>query len=177
MTPKAHLLVVEDKALIYKRLKIVLNDQHYAVDDYTPSVEDAIARINNNRPDLVLLDIDLQGDFNGIYLGQLLKNEYHIPFIYVTEYDDDQTFHNALNSGHEDFVSKKDIELKEEELVVQTKPHLDEKKLIRAIQNTLNRVTNSLNPIIKDGVMGLLGYLDSIKVMNHGQITKVPVPY
>src|SRR5690606_14729624 len=153
MTPKAHILVVEDKALIYKRLKIALNDQHYAVDDYTPSVEDAIGRINNNRPDLVLLDIDLQGDYNGIYLGQLLKNEYHIPFIYVTEYDDDNTSHKTLKSVHEVFASKKEIELKEEIPIVQSKPHLDEKTLIRAIQITLNRVTTSLNPITKDGVM------------------------
>ncbi len=177
MKTKAHILIVEDKALIYKRLKMVLKEQYYSVDDYTPSVEEAIGRINSTRPNLVLLDIDLQGEHNGIYLGQLLKNEYHIPFIYVTEFDDDQTFYKALHSGHEDFVSKKDIDLKEEELVIPTKPHLDEKKLIRAIQNTLNRNTIRQEPVIKDGVMGLLGYLDDIKIMNHGQITKVPVRY
>lgn len=179
MNSKAHILIVEDKALIYKRLKMVLNDQHYIVSDYTPSVEEAIARINCSKPDLVLLDINLQSEYNGIYLGQLLKNDYHIPFIYVTEIDDDQTFYKALDTGHEDFVSKHDLKINpvEKELLIQTKPHLDERKLLRAIQNVLKRAEAKKEPLIKDGIMGMLSYLDSIKNMNHSQITKVPVRY
>ncbi|MCB0432006.1 MAG: response regulator [Mangrovimonas sp.] len=178
MKPKAHILVVEDKALIYKRLKMVLSNENYSVDGFTPSVEEAIGHINTTRPDLVLLDIDLQGEHNGLYLGKLLSTDYHIPFIYVTEYDDDQTFYNALATFHEDFVSKKDIYLSgDSDLVVQTKPHLDEKKLIRAIQNTLNRYRSHETGITKEGIMGLMGYLDDIKIMSKGQIAKVPVKF
>lgn len=175
MKPKAHILVVEDKSLIYKRLKMMLIANHYSVDDYAPSVSEAIGLINRKRPDLVLLDIDLQGEHNGIYLGNLLKKEYNIPFIYVTDFDDDQTFYEGLQTKHEDFISKKEIQLQEAE-VIQTKPHLDEKRLLRSIQTTLSKQIKA-QPLLKDSVMGLIGYLEDIKELDKSRVTRVPVKY
>lgn len=165
MKTKAHILVVEDKSIIYKRLKNILKANYYSVDIYTPSVKNAINVINQNRPDLVLLDIDLQGDKNGIYLGRLLQKEYNIPFIYVTDFDDDQTFYESLKTQHEDFVSKKEINLNEiEPLVIQTKPFLDEKRLIRSIQTVLerNRETN-FKYIHKKHIIGFVDYVNKTK--------------
>lgn len=177
MKTKAHILVVEDKALIYKRLKMLLKVHHYSVDDYAPSVEEAIGNINKKRPDLVLLDIDLQGKHNGIYLGNLLKKEYNIPFIYVTDLDDDQTFYESLQTKHDDFIPKKDINLTEEEpIVIQTKPHLDEKRLIRSIQTILQKQTENQQPL-REGIMGLIGYLEDIKELDKSRVTRVPVKY
>ena len=177
MKPKAQLLIVEDKAIIYKRLKMILKAHHYAVDNYSPSVEDAIAHIHKKRPDLVLLDIDLQGEQNGIYLGKLLKTQYHIPFIYVTDYEDDQTFYESLQTQHGDFITKKEIHLTDAEApVIQTKPHLDEKRLIRSIQRVLASQPET-TPFFKEGVMGLVDYLDHLKEFGSKQISKVPVKY
>lgn len=177
MKTKAHILVVEDKALIYKRLKMILKEHHYSVDDYAPSVEEAIGNINKKRPDLVLLDIDLQGEHNGIYLGNLLKKEYNIPFIYVTDLDDDQTFYESLQTKHDDFIPKKDINLTEEQpIVIQTKPHLDEKRLIRSIQTILQKQTENQQPL-REGIMGLIGYLEDIKELDKSRVTRVPVKY
>lgn len=177
MKTKAHILVVEDKALIYKRLKMILKEHHYSVDDYAPSVEEAIGNINKKRPDLVLLDIDLQGEHNGIYLGNLLKNEYSIPFIYVTDLDDDQTFYESLQTKHDDFIPKKDINLTEKEpIVIQTKPHLDEKRLIRSIQTILQKQPENQQPL-REGIMGLIGYLEDIKELDKSRVTRVPVKY
>lgn len=209
MKTKAHILVVEDKALIYKRLKMILKENHYSVDDYAPSVEDAIGNINKKRPDLVLLDIDLQGEHNGIYLGNLLKKEYNIPFIYVTDLDDDQTFYESLQTKHDDFIPKKDINLYEIEteneiedetviqsipmqsesknqchseqseespIIIQTKPHLDEKRLIRSIQTILQKQTENQQPL-REGIMGLIGYLEDIKELDKSRVTRVPVKY
>ncbi len=177
MKTKAHILVVEDKALIYKRLKMILKEHHYSVDDYAPSVEEAIGNINKKRPNLVLLDIDLQGEHNGIYLGNLLKKEYNIPFIYVTDLDDDQTFYESLQTKHDDFIPKKDINLTEEApIVIQTKPHLDEKRLIRSIQTVLQKQTKN-QQAFRGGIMGLIGYLDEIKELGKNRVTRVPVKY
>lgn len=175
MKTKAHILVVEDKSLIYKRLKMMLIANHYSVDDYAPSVSEAIGLINRKRPDLVLLDIDLQGEHNGIYLGSLLKKEFNIPFIYVTDFDDDQTFYEGLQTKHEDFISKKEIQLQEAE-VIQTKPHLDEKRLLRSIQTTLSKQIEA-QLLLKESVMGLVGYLEDIKELDKSRVTRVPVKY
>ncbi|APY08656.1 hypothetical protein BWZ20_10230 [Winogradskyella sp. J14-2] len=175
MKTKAHILVVEDKSLIYKRLKMILTANYYSVDDYAPSVKKAIGLINKKRPDLVLLDIDLQGDHNGIYLGNLLKTQYNIPFIYVTDFDDDQTFYKSLETNHSDFISKKQLQLHDTE-IIQTKPHLDEKRLIRSIQTALNSIITNID-FTKEGIMGLVSYLDKIREMDKSRVTRVPVSY
>lgn len=160
---KEHILIVEDEALLYKRMRKVLEKEHYSVDEYSPSVADAIACINRQRPDLVLLDIDLQGDQTGLDLGKKLHEIYSIPFIYVTDFNDDQTFYQGLNTHHEHFL-------------VKTKPSLDPKELVRAIQTVLLR-NKSIKNIPKEGIIGLVGYLDDVKKYGNGGVTKVPVKY
>lgn len=160
---KVHLLIVEDEAVLYERLRSKLVKQHYTVADYTPSVKDAIANINLKRPDLVLLDINLEGEQTGFDLGEMLYNTYKIPFIYVTQYDDDHTFHKGLHTNHSDFV-------------VKTKPRLDTKELVRKIETVLHlsKIKDIPN---KEGLMGLVGYLDELKDFGKNSITKIPVAY
>lgn len=161
---KAHILIVEDESMLYRRLRKVLEKEHYSVDEYTPSVSDAIACINAKRPDVVLLDIDLHGEQTGIDLGKQLYEEFHIPFIYVTGLDDDQTFYDGLNTHHEQFI-------------VKTKPRLDPKEIIRAIQTVLKRNEDDPSSFTKEGVIGLVGYLDVVREYNKGGVTRVPVKY
>lgn len=178
MKNKAHILVVEDKSLIYKRLKMILKDHHYSVGSYSPSVEKAIGNINKERPDLVLLDIDLQGDHNGICLGNLLRKEYNIPFIYVTDLDDDQTFYEGLKTKQGDFISKKDINLTEEDpIVIQTKPHLDEKRLIRSIQTVLELYKSPPKPLIKEDILVYVDYVQNTKDLDNKTISQVGIPF
>lgn len=164
MKPKANILVVEDNSLIYKRLKMALLNENFEVEAYTPSVESALEKINTKRPDVVLLDIDLQGNQTGLDLGKILSNKYHIPFIYVTDYEDDQTFFEGLNTQHEQFI-------------VKTKPQLDPKEVIRAIQTVLKRAKTEESYISKEGVIGLVNYLDVVKNYGIGTITRVPIKY
>ena len=161
---KAHILIVEDEALLYKRLRKVLEKENYSVDEYAPSVADAIAYINTKRPDIVLLDINLKGEQTGIDLGKLLYEEYHIPFIYVTEFDDNQTFYEGLNTHHEQFI-------------VKTKPQLISLEILRAIQTVLKRNNLNSKAIIKEGVMGLKGYLDDVKKYGKSDFISEPVKF
>lgn len=178
MKSKAHILVVEDRSIIYKRLKMLLKEHFYSVDTYTPSVKEAIANINKKRPDLVLLDIDLQGEHNGIYLGELLKTQYNIPFIYVTDLDDDQTFYQGLKTKQSDFISKKDINLTEEKpLVIQTKPHLDEKRLLRSIQMVLELYKEEVKPLVKDNILAYVDYIQNTKKLDSKTASQIPIPF
>ncbi len=161
---KAHILIVEDEALLYKRLHKVLQKENYSVDEYTPSVAEAIAHINTKRPDIVLLDIDLEGEQTGIDLGKMLYETYHIPFIYVTGFDDDQTFYDGLSTHHEQFI-------------VKTKPRLNPKEILRAIKTVLKRNDNRETLFTKEGIMGLVGYLDDVKKYSNSGVTRVPVNY
>ena len=160
---KAHILVVEDEALLYKRMQRVLKKENYTVSDYTPSVAEAIASIKKNRPDIVLLDIDLQGEQTGLDLGKQLYESYKIPFIYVSAYDDDQTFYEGLSTHHEQFI-------------VKTKPRLNPKEIIRAIQTVLKHYETKISKPI-NGIIGLIDYLENLKGYGKDTLSKVNVPY
>ena len=164
MKTKANILVVEDNSIIYKRLKMALTSENYLVEDYTPSVEKALEKINTKHPDVVLLDIDLQGEQTGLDLGKILSEEYKIPFIYVTDFEDNQTFFEGLSTHHEQFI-------------VKTKPTLDVKEVIRAIQTVLSRIKTEEVTINKEGVIGLVNYLDEVKNYGVGTVSKVPVKF
>mgnify|MGYP000206137963 CR=1 FL=1 len=161
---KAHLLIVEDESILYERLRRILAKENYTIDRYTPSVKDAIACINTKRPDIILLDIDLQGEQTGIDLGKQLYEEYHIPFIYVTQYGDNETFYKGLHTHHEQFI-------------VKTKPRLNTDEILRAIQTVLSRYESKDATFSKENVFGLVGYLDEVREYSKGGVTRIPVKY
>lgn len=162
MKPKAHILIVEDKAILYKRLSMALAEENYSVDGYTPSVEKALERIQSKMPDIVLLDIDLEGEQTGIDLGKILSSTYKIPFIYVTDYDDNETFFESLQTNHDNFL-------------VKTKPHLDTKQVVRAIQTALGRSRKEVGLLTKDALLCFTDYIENTKEHNSSQVSQVPV--
>jgi DNA-binding response OmpR family regulator len=161
---KAHILIVEDQPALYERLRRALVKQNFTVDKYTKSFDEAVQRINENTPDIVLLDIDLQGKKDGIDLGKILCTKYKIPFIYVTDLDDNMTFAKGLQTNHEQFI-------------VKTKPHLNIQEVTRAIHTVLHKKQNKLLTTEKDAIIGLKGYLDEVKEYGIGVVTKVPVSF
>jgi CheY-like chemotaxis protein len=177
MKNKKHVLVVEDNSFIYRDIKEVLLDAGFSVSKYTPSVKEAIARINKQRPDIVLLDIDLKGEHNGIYLGNLLKTEYHIPFIYVTDYDDDFTFNQSSQTSPEAFISKRTLKISEEDVVIKTKPHFDEKHLIQQMILILQRYEKQPTPLVKKGIWAYVDYPKNIQHLGNEDVSRVQVTY
>ena len=124
-----------------------------------------------------MLDIKLKGKEDGTHLGNLLKTEYHIPFIYVTDFDDDFTFNKSSQTSPEVFMSKKTLQLSEDDVVIKTKPEFDEKHLIQQIILVLQRYDKEPTSSIKDGIMA---FVDLPKNLNDGdsnEISQRPVKY
>ena len=159
---KKHLLIVEDEALIYRQLRNFLEEQNFDIADYTPSVDQALMRLKEKKPDLVLLDINLHGAKSGIDLGKILKQQFHIPFIYVTENSDDHTFIEAFTTDLEDFI-------------VKTKPVIDEKELLRKIMIVLKRNEKQTENNI--GLKALTNYLQELKKTSQMTVSEVFIKY
>lgn len=161
---KAHILIVEDESPIYEHLRRQLLKAHYTVDEYSPSVPDALQCIAAKRPDLVLLDIKLQGEQTGLDLGKLLDTEYHIPFIYLTQIDDDQTFYSSLHTNHDDFVVKNG--------------KLGDKSLLRRIQTVLHKYKNN-TPVTppKNAIMVYVDYVKNTKNLSSEDVSQVPIAF
>ncbi len=162
-----HILIVEDEAILYRRIKKILEKEGFSTSDYTPSVEEALRKIEEKRPDLVLLDIKLQGDLTGIDLGKMLYNDYHIPFIYVTDFDNDMFFAKALETHHEHYL-------------VKTKPRLNATELKRAIYTALQRNQDQKQQSVKTGKLGiqaLVNYLDILKKLSVKDLTRKNIAF
>ncbi len=89
------ILVVEDESIVAKDLELTLKRLGYSVPATASSAEDAMSKAGQYRPDLVLMDIHLQGATDGIATAQRLRREMNIPVIYLTAYADDDTVARA----------------------------------------------------------------------------------
>jgi PAS domain S-box-containing protein len=93
--PKIRILVVEDESLVARDIQNMLRSLGYEVAGIVASGEEAIENALASVPDLVLMDIVLKGDIDGIAAAERLWEEYSIPVIYLTAYADDTTFERA----------------------------------------------------------------------------------
>ena len=99
-------LIVEDEFVVADNLQRMLRKRRTGPVRLAFSVTEAVASIEADRPDLVLLDIMLQGERTGIELGQQLTNHYRIPFIYVTSHSDKQTLQRAVATQPNGYILK-----------------------------------------------------------------------
>lgn len=88
-------LIVEDEAVIAMDLTRRLQKLGYRVATTVPSGEEALAWTARQRPDLVLMDIVLCGQLDGIHTADELRRQYGLPVIFLTAYSDDKTLSRA----------------------------------------------------------------------------------
>ena len=89
------ILIVEDEAVVGEDLSLRLRHMGYAVMGVVSDGEEAIQLSRRARPDLVLMDINLDGDMDGIETAADMRQSLGIPVIYVTAYVDEQTLARA----------------------------------------------------------------------------------
>jgi CheY-like chemotaxis protein len=89
------ILIVEDDFIVAIDLKIHLEKMGYHVLDITDNGNDALKKTREKNPDLILMDIHLKGNIDGIDTAQKINNLYHVPVIYVTGYNDKNTIKRA----------------------------------------------------------------------------------
>ena len=98
-------LIVEDEFIIALDLKLELENLGYIVTDTVATGQDAIDTAAEKRPDVVIMDINLKGDMNGIEAAGKIS-ELTIPIIYLTANTDDSTFNKANVKGSYGFLDK-----------------------------------------------------------------------
>jgi PAS domain S-box-containing protein len=89
------ILVVEDEAVVAKDLQTRLKKLGYHVPLTVPTGEEAIARVRELRPSLVLMDIRLKGELDGIQTAARIQADQRTPIIYLTAYADEGTLDRA----------------------------------------------------------------------------------
>lgn len=94
-TSSARILVVEDESIVATDLERSLRQLGYDVLTTAASCEEAMLVASQQQPDLVLMDIRIRGDRDGIETATLLRQQYQVPVVYMTAYADNHTLERA----------------------------------------------------------------------------------
>jgi DNA-binding LytR/AlgR family response regulator len=108
-----NVLVVEDESIVSKDIQHSLKKLGYTVVGAASTGEKAIELALSERPDIVLMDIMLKGDMNGIEAASLIREQIAIPVIFLTAYADESTLSKAKISEPYGYILKpfKEIDL------------------------------------------------------------------
>jgi len=93
-----NLMLVEDERIVAFDLKRQLNGFGYHVGSVVASGEQAIREAEETKPDLVLMDIHLEGRMDGIEAAAKIRSRNRIPVVFLTAYAEDDTLGRALDS-------------------------------------------------------------------------------
>lgn len=92
---KNHILIVEDEAIVASDIQYSLQKLGFFVTGVAASGELALSMIKSSQPDLILMDIMLQGKLSGLDTAELIMKMYSIPIIFLTAYVDEVTLSRA----------------------------------------------------------------------------------
>ena len=177
---KNRILVVEDEIVIARSLQISLEKLGYVITAIVASGEQAIQKIEEgDHPDLVLMDISLQGKLDGIETARILGNRFNISVIYITSHSDEAAFEKAKTTNPYGYITKpfKKDELKNivELGIYRLRTDADRLMLVTELKNEIverNRIEKELEMrVLQQDAIALLGhnallYDDPIEFMN-----------
>lgn len=92
---KPGILIVEDEKIIALDLSMRLEELGYAVVAAVSNGLDAINAVEDNRIEVVLMDINLEGEMDGIEAATIIRSKVNLPVIFITAFADEITFRNA----------------------------------------------------------------------------------
>ena len=133
---KKQILIVEDERIVAEDIKISLQRLGYSVPGTAASGEDAVKKAQDMRPDLVLMDIVLGGEMDGIEASALIRSRFGIPVVYLTACSDRKTLKKAKITDPFGYIVKpyenKDLQTKVEVALYKRKMEntLEEKEKI-----------------------------------------------
>ncbi|MBN1799185.1 MAG: SpoIIE family protein phosphatase [Spirochaetales bacterium] len=111
---KTQIMIVEDEGLVALEIKEALERMGYDVSHVVSSGDDALNKVVTDRPDLILMDIRIQGKKDGIDTAKAIHDDYNVPVVYLTAHSDEKTLERAKLTESYGYILKpfKDQDLK-----------------------------------------------------------------
>ncbi|MBN1993196.1 MAG: PAS domain S-box protein [Anaerolineae bacterium] len=104
--PNIQILVVEDDLIVARSIQNHLQSLGYNVPTMVTTGKEALAKVGQAQPDLVLMDIKLPGQMDGVAAAEQIRAHYNIPVVYLTAYADDETLARAKITGPFGYILK-----------------------------------------------------------------------
>ena len=102
----ARVLIVEDEDIVAACLELTLQDFGYEVAARASSGEEAVRLAEEMRPDLILMDVTLDGVLDGIEAAGRIREQLNIPVVYLTALTDAETLRRARATGPSGYLVK-----------------------------------------------------------------------
>jgi CheY-like chemotaxis protein len=99
-------LLVEDDNIIAKVAEWRLKNLGYTMCGRATTGAEAMELVVRNKPDIVLMDINIKGEIDGIETARMIKKGFNIPVVYVTSHSDGPTLERAKETQPDGFIMK-----------------------------------------------------------------------
>jgi CheY-like chemotaxis protein len=143
---KARIMIVEDEWTVAEEIKMVLQSFEYTVTSMSSSGEEAIQNAEKDKPDLVLMDIVLEGEMDGIQAANEIRSRFNIPIIFLTAYTDEKILQRASITGPFGYIVKpfvnEDLKISIEIAMYKYRIEKERKRLIEELQGALPKITS-----------------------------------
>jgi PAS domain S-box-containing protein len=154
-------LIVEDELIVALELKSRLLDLGYAICGIVASGEEAVELTAMENPDLILMDINIKGAYDGVKTSEILKVDYDIPIIFITAFSDPKTLQRVKVSEPYGYIIKP---FEERELHTAIEIALYKHNMEKKLRDSERRLSITLKSI-GDGVIatnheGIINYLN-----------------
>ncbi|AEH60473.1 response regulator receiver protein [Methanosalsum zhilinae DSM 4017] len=103
---KTKILIVEDENIIALNIKKKLRNIGYIVPGIASTGKEAIEKAEITFPDLVLMDIRLKGEMDGVEAASQIRDKFDIPVIYLTAYSDEEILERAKKTEPYGYILK-----------------------------------------------------------------------
>ncbi len=110
---KANIMVVEDEGVVSIDIQNMLKKAGYSIAAIAFQGDEAVKKVEQSAPDLVLMDIGLKGEIDGIEAAKRIRALFQIPVVFLTGFADEITMAKAQEVNPSGFILKP---ISEEEL-------------------------------------------------------------
>lgn len=152
MMQKIDILVVEDEVIVANDIEATLTNLGYCVLGTVSSGEEAIRFAVSHRPDLIIMDIMLEGDLDGITAAKKIRQKFSIPVIFLTAYSNKKTLERAKTAKPYGYILKPFQETDfYTSIEIAFYKHKMERKLIEETEHALAVIIGSSEVLLEDG--------------------------
>ncbi|MFZ6051382.1 LytR/AlgR family response regulator transcription factor [Halocola ammonii] len=106
MEERIRIMVVEDDQVVRTNLEILLKEENHELTGVVDNAADALKLFSEVRPDLIISDININGDVDGIELIKSINEIEKVPVLFITSIDEKSVFEKAKSANPYAFITK-----------------------------------------------------------------------
>ena len=171
------ILIVEDDPIIANLIQVFLSKKQYKICGKAETGESAIALAAQEQPDLVLMDINLKGELDGVFAAKYIFNAFNIPVIFLTGNSDDDTIQRAAKAEPFGFITKPfgDTDLYSS-IEIGLHNHEIRNRVLKVGPPPIRKILDMLDAVLLVDITGRIFFMNSYAEILLGMRTSDVVP-